>query len=86
MRSRMLSGKKLKSILRYKTVTSEETSVETKTFRLTDIQRPSEEESIDCPDCYDTMIRFYDWDNIRYRCENCDITLKSNENGVGNEF
>jgi len=72
----MLSGKKSKSaILRYRTVASEETSVEAKISWLTDIQRESEEESIDCPDCYDTMIRFYDWDIIRYRCENCDLIL-----------
>jgi Zn finger protein HypA/HybF involved in hydrogenase expression len=68
----MLSGKKLKrAILSYRTVASEETSVEAKPFWLTE----SEEESIDCPDCYDTMIRFYDWDNIRYRCENCELIL-----------
>jgi hypothetical protein len=62
-------------ILRYRTVASEETSVEAKTTWLTDIQRESEEESIDCPDCYDAMIRFYDWDIVRYRCENCDLIL-----------
>lgn len=84
MRSR-LSGKKLKSVLRYRTVASED-PVEAKTFWLTDIQRQSEEEPIDCPDCYDTMVRFYDWDDIRYRCENCDLTLKSNGNSMGNEF
>jgi len=72
----MLSGKKSKSvILRYRTVPPEETSIEATISSLTDIQRESEEESIDCPDCYDTMIRFYDWDNIRYRCENCDLIL-----------
>jgi hypothetical protein len=83
MRSRMFwdmkmvvkRGKKPKSvILRYRTVASEETSVEAKTSWLTDIQRESEE-SIDCPECYDAMIRFYDWDSIRYRCENCDLVL-----------
>ena len=73
---RTMDRMKLKSvILRYRTVASEETSVEAKTSWLTDIQRESEEESIDCPDCYDAMIRFYDWDNIRYRCENCDLIL-----------
>ena len=61
-------------ILRYRKVTSEESSVEAKTSWLTDIERESEE-SIDCPDCYDAMIRFYDWDTIRYRCENCDLVL-----------
>ena len=67
-------------ILRYRTVASEETSVEAKTSWLTDIQRESEEESIDCPDCYDTMIKFYDWGNIRYRCENCDLFPKMEYN------
>jgi hypothetical protein len=40
-----------------------------------DRQPESEEESIDCPDCHDTMIRFYDWDSIRYLCENCDFQV-----------
>ena len=88
----MLSGKKSKSaILRYRTVPPEETSIETTTSWLTDIQRESEEESIDCPDCYDTMIRFYDWDNIRYRCylllpnellPNCDLILNGFVKGM----
>jgi hypothetical protein len=72
---RTMDRMKLKSaILRYRTVASE-ASVEAKTSWLTDIQRESEEESIDCPDCYDAMIRFYDWDIVRYRCENCDLIL-----------
>jgi hypothetical protein len=71
--------------LRYRTVASEETSVEATTSWLTDIQRESEE-SIDCPECYDAMIRFYDWDIVRYRCENCDLILKSNENDANNDF
>ena len=54
---------------------SEETSVEAKISWLTDIQSESEEESIDCPDCFDAMIKFYDWDSIRYRYENCDLTF-----------
>jgi len=67
-------GRKLKTaILRYRTVASEETSAEAKTSWLTDIQR--EEESIDCPECYDAMIKFYDWDSLRYRCENCNLIL-----------
>ena len=62
------------AILRYRTAASEETS-EAKTSWLTNIQPESEEESIHCPDCYDAMIRFYDWDTIQYRCENCDLIL-----------
>jgi hypothetical protein len=30
---------------------------------------------IDCPDCYDRMIKVYDSDKIRYRCENCDLII-----------
>ncbi|MGA9151068.1 MAG: hypothetical protein WBZ36_10845 [Candidatus Nitrosopolaris sp.] len=67
------------AILRYRTVASEESSVEAKISWLTDIQRESEEESIDCPDCFDAMIKFYDWDSIRYRCENCDLILNEFE-------
>jgi hypothetical protein len=55
-------------------VASEENSVETETSLLANIQ-PESEESIDCPDCFDAMIKFYDWDSIRYRCENCDLIL-----------
>jgi len=40
-------------------------------------QPECEDESIDCPECYDTMIRFYDWDSIRYVCENCDFQRAS---------
>ena len=54
---------------------SEDTSVEAKTSWFTVIQPESEEESIDCPDCYDVMIRCYDWDTFRYHCENCDLTI-----------
>ena len=32
------------------------------------------EESADCPDCFDSMVKFYGWDTIRYVCENCDLT------------
>lgn len=32
-------------------------------------------ESLDCPDCYDTLIKFYDWDNIKYKCENCELLI-----------
>jgi hypothetical protein len=24
------------------------------------------QESLDCPDCSDTMIKFYDWDKMKY--------------------
>jgi transposase-like protein len=35
-----------------------------------------EESIIDCPDCFDTMIKVYDSeDRTRYYCENCDYLL-----------
>jgi ribosomal protein S27E len=34
-----------------------------------------EAQSVDCPDCFDAMIRFYDWDSVRYLCENCGLTI-----------
>jgi ribosomal protein S27E len=43
---------------------------------LTDLQPESEEELVvDCPDCFDTMIKIYDSDKARYKCENCDLTI-----------
>jgi transposase-like protein len=33
------------------------------------------QESLDCPDCSDTMIKFYDWDKMKYLCENCGLTI-----------
>jgi hypothetical protein len=27
-------------------------------------------ESVDCPDCDNTVIKFYDWGNTKYICEN----------------
>jgi len=34
-------------------------------------------ESIYCPDCSDTMIEFYDWDKMKYLCENCGLTINN---------
>ncbi len=36
-------------------------------------QPESEDESIDRPDSYDTIIRYYDRDSIIHLCENCDF-------------
>jgi hypothetical protein len=36
------------------------------------------EHMIDCPDCFDTMIKIYDSDKIRYQCENCDLIIGEN--------
>ncbi len=35
---------------------------------------PEVEKELDCPDCYDTMLKLYDWDKINYFCENCGLT------------
>ena len=35
---------------------------------------PKEEESTDRPDCFNTMMELYDWDKIKYVCENCGLT------------
>jgi hypothetical protein len=32
-------------------------------------------ELLDCPDCFDTMLMFYDWDNMKYICENCGLAI-----------
>lgn len=29
--------------------------------------------SMDCPDCYNRVIKFYDWGNTKYICENWKI-------------
>jgi Fe-S oxidoreductase len=43
---------------------------------LGDLQpEPEEELVVDCPDCFDTMIKIYDSDKPRYQCENCDLTI-----------
>ena len=35
----------------------------------------TEEHTVDCPDCFDTMVKIYDSDRIRYYCENCDLII-----------
>ena len=35
----------------------------------------NEELTIDCPDCFDTMVKIYDSYKIRYQCENCDLIM-----------
>ena len=42
--------------------------------RFINLESKYQEESIiDCPDCFDTMIKVYDSeDRTRYYCENCD--------------
>ncbi|HJT50294.1 MAG TPA: hypothetical protein VJ729_19115 [Nitrososphaeraceae archaeon] len=35
----------------------------------------TEEPTVDCPDCFDTMVKIYQADKIRYHCENCDLII-----------
>ena len=35
----------------------------------------TEEETVNCPDCFDTMVKMYRTDKIRYQCENCDLII-----------
>jgi transposase-like protein len=40
------------------------------------LQLEQEEENVvDCPDCFDTMIKIYESDKSRYRCENCELII-----------
>jgi ribosomal protein S27E len=32
-------------------------------------------ESVDCPECYNTVINLYDWSKTKYICENCELTI-----------
>lgn len=29
----------------------------------------------ECPDCQSLLTEFYDWDQVRYRCENCGVQV-----------
>jgi hypothetical protein len=42
-----------------------------------DLDEFNEEQAqvVDCPDCYDAMIKVYDSDKIRHLCENCDLII-----------
>jgi Zn finger protein HypA/HybF involved in hydrogenase expression len=42
-----------------------------------DLNVSQEGETVDCPDCFDTMVKIYDSDKIRYRCENCDLMISA---------
>jgi hypothetical protein len=62
---------------------------ETKTFTKADklqiaqnpesLCEPIEEHAVDCADCFDTMVKIYDSDRIRYYCENCDLIISEME-------
>jgi Zn finger protein HypA/HybF involved in hydrogenase expression len=44
-----------------------------------DLHVYQEEQTVDCPDCFDTMIKIYDYnlDKMRYQCENCDLIISA---------
>jgi hypothetical protein len=42
-----------------------------------DLHRYQEEQIVDCPDCFDTMVKIYDSDRLRYQCENCDLLISA---------
>lgn len=63
-----------RATLRYNAMALEHACSEVKS-RFTHSQSECEGESVDCPDCFDAMIRFYDWDSARYLCENCGLTI-----------
>jgi hypothetical protein len=55
---------------------------ETNTFSKSDsLQNPeipyelTEEHTVDCPDCFDTMVKIYNSERISYYCENCDLII-----------
>ena len=55
---------------------------ETNTFsKSASLQNPeipyelTEEHTVDCPDCFDTMVKIYNSERISYYCENCDLII-----------
>ena len=60
---------------------TQETNTFSKSDSLQIAQNPeipyelTEEYRVDCPDCFDTMVKIYDSDRIRYYCENCDLII-----------
>jgi formamidopyrimidine-DNA glycosylase len=63
------------------TLLAQETKTFNKVNRLQIAQNPEityeqiEEHTVDCPDCFDTMVKIYDSDRISYYCENCDLII-----------
>ena len=39
----------------------------------------NEDRDADCPDCFDTLVKIYSSDRIRYYCENCDLVLSETQ-------
>jgi hypothetical protein len=67
------------------TLLTQETKTLTKADNTQIAQNPEslykqiEEHTVDCPDCFDTMVKIYDSDIIRYYCENCDLIIPEME-------
>ena len=59
------------------TILTQETKSFNKLHRVQVSQNPEssyeniEEYTVDCPDCFDTMIKIFEIDKMRYQCENC---------------
>jgi ribosomal protein S27E len=67
-----------KKILAQKAVILEEADnleIDQKEADQAEQEEKEEELVVDCPDCFDTMIKVYDSDKLRYQCENCDLTI-----------
>jgi hypothetical protein len=66
----------LKSVL-----LTQETNTFSKSDGLQIAQNPeipyelTEEHTVDCPDCFDTMVKIYNSEGISYYCENCDLII-----------
>jgi hypothetical protein len=67
MREKILRAKGTK--LRYETIPVKKSYSEVRTSICT------EEQTIDCPDCFDTMFKICNWDRFSYLCENCGLKL-----------
>ena len=63
------------------TLLTQKTNTFTKADSLQIAQNPeipyeqTEEHTVDCPDCFDTMVKIYDSERISYYCENCDFII-----------
>jgi hypothetical protein len=61
------------------TLLTQEAKTSTKADNLQIAQNPESEQieghTVDCPDCFDAMVKIYDSDRIRYYCENCDLII-----------
>lgn len=40
-------------------------------------QLDEDHELSECPDCLGELTQYYDWDTVRYRCENCGILINN---------